>query len=79
MWFATGDGLNRYDGNAFVIYKHDVNDPGSLSHNFIRDLLEDDDGYLWVAAYGLIDNHAFRRRAPLVADQGPAPDAIIVR
>ena len=51
MWFATGDGLNRYDGNAFVIYKHDVNDPGSLSHNFIRDLLEDDDGYLWVAAY----------------------------
>jgi signal transduction histidine kinase/ligand-binding sensor domain-containing protein len=51
MWFATGDGLNRYDGNAFVIYKHDVNDPGSLSHNFIRDLLEDDDGSLWVAAY----------------------------
>ena len=51
MWFATGDGLNRYDGNAFVIYKHDVNDPGSLSHNFIRDFLEDDDGYLWVAAY----------------------------
>jgi ligand-binding sensor domain-containing protein len=51
MWFATGDGLNRYDGNAFVIYKHDENDPGSLSHNFIRDLLEDDDGYLWVAAY----------------------------
>ena len=27
------------------------NDPRSLSHNFIRDLFEDDQGYLWVAAY----------------------------
>ena len=51
MWFATGDGLNRYDGNAVVVYKHDPNDPGSLSHNFIRDLMDDDRGYLWVAAY----------------------------
>ena len=37
MWFATRDGLNRYDGNAFVVYKHDPNDPGSLSSNFIED------------------------------------------
>ena len=22
MWFATRDGLNRYDGNAFVVYKN---------------------------------------------------------
>ena len=49
MWFATRDGLNRYDGNAFVVYKHNPDDPGSLSHNFIRDLVEDDDGYLWIA------------------------------
>lgn len=26
MWFATRDGLNRYDGNAFVVYKHNPND-----------------------------------------------------
>jgi ligand-binding sensor domain-containing protein/signal transduction histidine kinase len=49
MWFATRDGLNRYDGYSFVVYKHDPNDPGSLSSNFIQDLLEDDHGYLWVA------------------------------
>ncbi len=47
MWFATRDGLNRYDGNSFVVYKHDPNDPGSLSSNFIQDLIEDDQGYLW--------------------------------
>ena len=49
MWFATRDGLNRYDGHTFVVYKHDPNDPGSLSSSFIQDLMEDDHGYLWVA------------------------------
>jgi ligand-binding sensor domain-containing protein len=49
MWFATRDGLNRYDGNAFVVYKHNPNDPGSLSANFVWDLMEDDQGYLWIA------------------------------
>jgi ligand-binding sensor domain-containing protein/signal transduction histidine kinase len=49
MWFATRDGLNRYDGNTFVTYKHNPNDPGTLSSNFIQDLIEDDHGYLWIA------------------------------
>ena len=49
MWFATRDGLNRYDGYTFVVYKNDPNDPGSLSSNFLQDLMEDDEGYLWVA------------------------------
>ena len=49
MWFATRDGLNRYDGNTFVVYKNNPNDPGSLSSNFIQDLIEDDHGYLWIA------------------------------
>ena len=49
MWLATRDGLNRYDGNTFVVYKHNPNDPESLSSNFIQDLLEDDQGCLWVA------------------------------
>jgi ligand-binding sensor domain-containing protein len=49
MWFATRDGLNRYDGYTFVVYKHDPKDPGSLSSNFLQDLMEDDKGYLWVA------------------------------
>ena len=49
MWFATRGGLNRYDGNSFVVYKHNPSDPGSLSSNFIQDLIEDDHGYLWMA------------------------------
>ena len=49
MWFATRDGLNRYDGYTFVVDKRNPNDPGSLSSSFIQDLMEDDHGYLWVA------------------------------
>lgn len=49
MWFATRDGLNRYDGYDFVVYKHDPNDAGSLNSNFLQDLMEDDQGHLWVA------------------------------
>ena len=47
MWFATRDGLNRYDGNTFIVYKNNPNDPTSLSSNFIQALMEDDHGDLW--------------------------------
>jgi ligand-binding sensor domain-containing protein len=49
MWFATRDGLNRYDGNTFVVYKNNPNDPTSLSSNFIQALMEDVHGDLWIA------------------------------
>ena len=53
MWFATRDGLNRYDGNTFVVYKNSPDDPQSLSANFIHYLLEDGQGFLWIATnYG---------------------------
>jgi len=49
MWFATRDGLNRYDGNTFVVYKNNPNEPTSLSSNFIQALMEDDHGDPWIA------------------------------
>ena len=49
MWFSTRDGLNRYDGNTFLVYKNEPGDPGSLSSNFIQGLMEDNRGYLWLA------------------------------
>ncbi len=49
MWFATKDGLNRYDGYTFKVYTHDSSDPHSISNNTIYHLLEDSQGRLWVA------------------------------
>ena len=48
MWFATRNGLNRYDGNSFVVYKHSNGDSLSLSSNHVTALAEDDRGNLWV-------------------------------
>ncbi|MFT5520989.1 MAG: ligand-binding sensor domain-containing protein [Enterobacterales bacterium] len=49
LWFGTQEGLNRYDGRELKIFRHDDNDPFSLSNDVIRDLLEDKQGNLWVA------------------------------
>ena len=48
LWFGTQDGLNRYDGYNFIIYKHDPQDQSTLSDNFISDILEDRAGILWI-------------------------------
>ncbi len=50
LWFATADGLNRYDGHSFVIYRHDPGNANTLSGSDISSLAEDADGNLWVAA-----------------------------
>src|SRR5271157_5451626 len=52
MWFATEDGLNRYDGNTFVVYKNNPADPNTLSANFIQSLIEDGHGNLWIGTWG---------------------------
>lgn len=50
LWFGTQDGLNKYDGYNFVVYKPDPDNPNSLSDNIISDLCEDRSGVIWVAA-----------------------------
>ncbi|MBX3057193.1 MAG: response regulator [Anaerolineae bacterium] len=49
MWFGTQDGLNRYDGYNFVVYRNDPNDLNSLGDNRIRAIVEDSSGMLWIA------------------------------
>ncbi len=51
IWFATGDGIDRYDGYVFKIFRHDPNDPGSLSGSFVRALYEDPEGRIWVGTF----------------------------
>ncbi|UII34581.1 ATP-binding protein [Fulvivirga ulvae] len=54
MWFATEDGLNKYNGYEFTIYRHNAADSGSLCSNRVTDLFEDSRGRLWAGTkYGL--------------------------
>ena len=39
MWFGTRDGLNRYDGYKFTLYRNDLANDHSLSNNFITALI----------------------------------------
>src|SRR5437899_4099462 len=52
IWLATEDGLDRYDGLSFKVYKHDPADAASLPSSFVWDLDEDAAGNLWVATTG---------------------------
>ena len=48
MWVGTQDGLNKYDGYNFTIYKYDELNSHSLSDNFIASIYEDKSGIVWV-------------------------------
>ncbi|HWB91084.1 MAG TPA: two-component regulator propeller domain-containing protein, partial [Puia sp.] len=48
MWFGTRDGLNRYDGNTFTVFRHQFNDSNSLISNYIQTIYEDSAGRLWI-------------------------------
>ncbi len=47
MWFATQDGLNRFDGNEFLVFRPRQDDPSSISNAYVTALAEDSQGYLW--------------------------------
>ncbi len=52
MWFATENGLDRYDGFTFKHYRHERGNPNALASDFIRDLDVAKDGTLWIATDG---------------------------
>lgn len=51
LWFVTEDGLNRFDGYTFKIFKHDARNAASLIHNEIKCVYEDRDGDLWIGTF----------------------------
>ncbi|MCW3090563.1 MAG: rcsC 4 [Ferruginibacter sp.] len=52
MWFGTRDGLNKYDGYKFTLFKNDQFNTNSISNNFIEHIIEDKNGDLWIATLG---------------------------
>jgi len=52
LWFGTEDGLNRYDGYCFKVFKTDPQDSLSLSSNIVLCLYEDQEETIWVGTIG---------------------------
>lgn len=57
VWIGTQDGLNRYDGYSFTIFRHLPQDSGSLVANDVRALCVDREGNLWVATVGGLERY----------------------
>ena len=54
MWFATEDGVNRYDGYHFQVFRSEANNPNSICHKWVESIIEDSSGCLWLgSAHGL--------------------------
>ncbi|MBN2009017.1 response regulator [candidate division KSB1 bacterium] len=51
MWFGAFDGLNKFDGYNFTVYRHKPDDSTSINSNSIRSICEDQQGNLWIATF----------------------------
>ncbi len=52
LWIATHDGLARYDGVEFKVFRHAVDDPTSLPSNSVEYLHVEARNRLWVGTEG---------------------------
>ncbi|MCB9277069.1 MAG: response regulator [Lewinellaceae bacterium] len=52
MWIGTRDGLNKYNGYEFRVFRHDAGDSSSISSNTISALAEGHEGVLWAGTDG---------------------------
>ncbi len=83
IWIGTQDGLNRYDGSDFFIFRHSASDPNSLIDNGITALYEDPEGYIWVGTIEGFCRFSPRRETflhfPTVSAKDPSFQTGIIR
>lgn len=57
IWVGTQNGLNRFDGENFEIYRFVPNDVNSISNNWVYAISEDMDGNLWIGTKGGLNQY----------------------
>lgn len=61
LWFGTRQGLNRYDGYQFKIYRNNPVQPESISSNEVTTLLTDSKGRMWVGTINGLNRYDQQR------------------
>ncbi len=52
IWIGTQDGLHRYDGYHFEIFRNSPEEPESLAANWVRVITADAKGNFWIGSHG---------------------------
>lgn len=82
VWIATEDGLNRYDGSKFTVYKQDDKKPHSLLNNYVRVLLEDSKGHLLIGFFNGLQLYDYATdtftKIPLILEGGNKYDSHVL-
>lgn len=72
LWFATKDGLNRYDGHSFIVYRNYPGQLETLTSNHITSLVQTPDGTIWMTTYG----GGINRIDPITGSGDPVPGSM---
>ena len=57
LWVGTRDGLNKYDGTNFTVYRTETSNINSISNNDILCIQQDSYGYLWIGTYNGLNKY----------------------
>lgn len=74
IWIATEDGLNRYDGSKFTIYKREDGNENSLLNNYVRVVYEDSRRNLLIGFFNGLQSYDYAtdtfRKIPILLEGG---------
>ncbi len=80
IWISTEDGVNRYDGTRFKVYRHDPNDSTSIKSSWVGGFFEDRQGRLWLrpspGGLSLYDRDSDSFRNFSVDDNSPSMEVV---
>lgn len=70
IWIGTLDGLNRYDGRHFKVFKPEADNPYSITENNIRQVCGDGDGHLYIRGLSSLSEFDMRtQRFKMLSDK----------